>query len=1769
MAEPRLLKLQSPAYGDPIFYKWPLVITKKHDEATEIVDTIRLVCEDFSELKYAVENTMLKDYDPKDYDSMSQLCQRYNKAIRNILSLWKGRAPPPKMFKPPSKDLLRHIINLCYSHAIKEPEKLNIYEPFSPEVYGETSFDMVARILDEVQNLNNETFIDLGSGVGQVVLQAAASNQFKECYGVEKAETPAMYAKLMEKEFRKWMDWYGKTYTEFTLEKGDFLEDKWVNTINECGVVFVNNFAFGPVVNHHLKSRFQTMKEGSRVISSREFCPMHFKFNKRNLSELGAMMRVTEIKPRSEEASVSWTGNNVSYYLHIVDRTRLEKYFSILKKRKEGQELDEDEMSLYSESNYSMDTNGTTLDVETLEDNLDDLYLGTTTRHQWQLLTDTIKQSKKEAKEQVDGTVDSKKGLKKKTFKNQTLLKKSGKLELKNKILRKYGKQAYKKAMRASQEAEEEGEEEEEEEERERESSQDSSTETDDSDFESQLKLKRKEAQPKKKSLEINDRKKLSKTNDIRRKPSLDMHKVEKDLDVFLGNMKQKYLEFIQRMNTQQYADRLKVMIECETAKRKLLQREISETERVVQNLISDGLTNFSSRLVELDVAVKTPLELLSQSTTLSERRQELENKVINMEIEVFNLEEKHRSLCAARDGKNRVHGMEPMFDSEEDELVLEQNASSSKGELTTKLCGAILTALNHRRSLIDKQSSLAEQISILEKISNTEQNSNASPIVDVVGDEENYKHSARVERPKPRPVAFVPPRMLSQDKKNSLSPEASVILSTRDPEFVSEQSTAFASTEQSINPAFLTINQSRDVARTSSEQSDTPTTSARRPRGRPRKRLKTVEEYQRSSSTQSDSSQGSKVEFDERQAVISETGRPPLNDMNNVANQQNNQTSRNGSHFDSYHVREERAPITFPLKQSNDSPSEFSKEFLKTTGKLLSAAAPKWRPVDELWVPLSHSKQKKRDLEASKTNVGNEPKPLTSCRHPELGNQNISEEENAINTILPTEKSYEQIGLRKIEPKLQTNEPQSHTSDPGDNVTVAASHGFVGSSSNISRTTLNESPTTSHCTYSTVLTSMSNYLENLTKPVQSDLRLHEPSKQPQRESVQPKCELLQPKCESKAYNPSPSKHNIYDNLQFGYLRMLSNDERSSGASQHRHSNNMERYESHHLSNPPRIDHISQINSGNIRFSHTDSKESPNLTHSLNRNENPSLPGAFPVGSTRISPGFAIRQTSTHENKVDRFSSPYSIASMTSPAKNKTSTKEKRQRKKKNTHENSNVFLLDMYKHPFHSTTESKALCVIPDPGKISSDVRHLSPVVNHGDSDGHLYRSYGGLNELLKAAGGLSNNSETSERVNVDSGACFASGYERLGATSKSKQHPKPSKKESERKKMVGKDSSPLSSVSKHSSAVTHHAASSPFQQQAVLKTSDHVTGGGGESMLHYPAYMVNSANQSSRHEGNKKANRIQTKCQEKQHEAVKSDITSIYYSDAVKLFKPNAQTIIIPSSQPSPITFTSIGMPKEQLPLFPTTASVYSAPRESKETNSHGMGRHLSEKPQVNNQGTSPAHFISTLVGRKHSAAPEQLRIVQTPPSHSMGLQDELHHPPPTKKRRARKPKKNATIPILPATTTTPNHCVIFSGNPNTVPPTVSYFKGQSVGGMISEPQVASTSSPIIFPKSTLSKTFNRTQVFNMSMATHTSGLNSIIIPTSTRVGLVPVRPAQSQPVSYVSHPRLILLPSTEEKKNTSHQEDVSNKHSGSRLFERRQSMSSPTFPPQNSTS
>ncbi|ELK19334.1 Histone-lysine N-methyltransferase, H3 lysine-79 specific [Pteropus alecto] len=308
---------------------------KHHDAAHEIIETIRWVCEEIPDLKLAMENYVLIDYDTKSllpmcclpvafselgseqhrpfaffsFESMQRLCDKYNRAIDSIHQLWKGTTQPMKLNTRPSNGLLRHILQQVYNHSVTDPEKLNNYEPFSPEVYGETSFDLVAQMIDEIKMTEDDLFVDLGSGVGQVVLQVAAATNCKHHYGVEKADIPAKYAETMDREFRKWMKWYGKKHAEYTLERGDFLSEEWRERIANTSVIFVNNFAFGPEVDHQLKERFANMKE-----------------------DIGTIMRVVELSPL--KGSVSWTGKPVSYYLHTIDRTILENYFSSLKNPK-------------------------------------------------------------------------------------------------------------------------------------------------------------------------------------------------------------------------------------------------------------------------------------------------------------------------------------------------------------------------------------------------------------------------------------------------------------------------------------------------------------------------------------------------------------------------------------------------------------------------------------------------------------------------------------------------------------------------------------------------------------------------------------------------------------------------------------------------------------------------------------------------------------------------------------------------------------------------------------------------------------------------------------------------------------------------------------------------------------------------------------------------------------------------------------------------------------------------------------------------------------------------------------------------------------------------------------------------------------------------------------------------------------------------------------------------------------------------------------------
>lgn len=646
---PQVLRIHSPAGADAMAYSWPLQHTHGRDEAQEIIETIRWVGVDFPELQIAIETHVLNDYDPRSFESMSKLCERYNRAVDSIVKLWRGRAPPQCINRRPSEDLLRHILSKVYNHSVKEPDKLNMYEPFSPEVYGETSFELVAQMVKAIPFGPDEVFLDLGSGVGQVVLQVAASTNIKDCYGIEKADIPADYAVEMDKQFRSWMKWHGKTYSPYNLEKGDFLLDVNQTKINKASVIFVNNFAFGPTVDHKLKQRFMSLNDGTRIISSKPYCPLNFRLTSRNLSDIGAILRITELA--TMPGSVSWTGNPVSYYLHMVDSTVLEEYFSSLKKKKEAGK--EDSVSIEdSEGSW----------VGKL-DELDDIALGMTTRHQWNDLIALIEQHKQETikdekKEDPPVKVKSTKKKKKRKMNEKSRRHKSDAAE---KVKRKYQACNNKKSKSKCN-----GE-------------------------------KLKSSKPISKyslavsALEQATRSALS--NSGKNQPVCATK--PPGLDKFMETMKQQYTLFWQHMASQEYFNSIKLEIQEQQRKQQQLIAQLEELKYQIYSLQQEGKVLLYDKMQSVGLDPSKPAETFVKFHDVVEEQLKLVECFNKVKEEVLILERSYSpSKQDTLDFKDSCSKIEP-------DVLLSHYCMSE--DLQKHLCTEIFAQSRRKRKLLDQ----------------------------------------------------------------------------------------------------------------------------------------------------------------------------------------------------------------------------------------------------------------------------------------------------------------------------------------------------------------------------------------------------------------------------------------------------------------------------------------------------------------------------------------------------------------------------------------------------------------------------------------------------------------------------------------------------------------------------------------------------------------------------------------------------------------------------------------------------------------------------------------------------------------------------------------------------------------------------------------------------------------------------------------------------------------------------------------------------------
>lgn len=221
--------------------------------------------------------------------------------------------------------LVERILDQIYSRTVSpEVHLLSKYDNGTSNVYGELLPRFSHTIFKETNLRSDQIFVDLGSGVGNVALQAALEIGC-ESWGIEQMPNPAQLGQKQVAEFearcKRWSISHGKV----KLIEGDFLENSDINEIiSRADVILINNQVFTPELNNNITMKFLDVKEGARIVSLKSFVPDGWIMKQRNLNDLRNKLQV--VKKQYWSNSVSWTDEGGDYYIATVDSKRLQKF---------------------------------------------------------------------------------------------------------------------------------------------------------------------------------------------------------------------------------------------------------------------------------------------------------------------------------------------------------------------------------------------------------------------------------------------------------------------------------------------------------------------------------------------------------------------------------------------------------------------------------------------------------------------------------------------------------------------------------------------------------------------------------------------------------------------------------------------------------------------------------------------------------------------------------------------------------------------------------------------------------------------------------------------------------------------------------------------------------------------------------------------------------------------------------------------------------------------------------------------------------------------------------------------------------------------------------------------------------------------------------------------------------------------------------------------------------------------------------------------------
>lgn len=236
---------------------------------------------------------------------------RFNKLVKAKLADGTIPAKMDSMHAIPLS-LVKHMTQQTYARIVS-PLSHKLRKVKGKETtYGELMPVFVHRIFAQTALKSGQVFVDLGSGVGNVVLQSALQTG-AESWGIEIMDLAASLGSKQAQELRARARLWNINIGVMHLLHGDFLDNPSINAVlSRADVVLVNNKVFGEELNNALLQKFLDLKIGCKVVSLESFGGGVAK-GVRNEQSIAGLF--DEERFESGTDCVSWAGESVEYFI--------------------------------------------------------------------------------------------------------------------------------------------------------------------------------------------------------------------------------------------------------------------------------------------------------------------------------------------------------------------------------------------------------------------------------------------------------------------------------------------------------------------------------------------------------------------------------------------------------------------------------------------------------------------------------------------------------------------------------------------------------------------------------------------------------------------------------------------------------------------------------------------------------------------------------------------------------------------------------------------------------------------------------------------------------------------------------------------------------------------------------------------------------------------------------------------------------------------------------------------------------------------------------------------------------------------------------------------------------------------------------------------------------------------------------------------------------------------------------------------------------------